>query len=117
MVYYSDGEKLKIGFVFNKKERKELTVKNLLDYFEKSVDYLSKIENIEYLINEGDLPANFNLRIYVYDPYDDDAVMVLKSIIMFLQIKQVFFIIENILSCLKIFQKYQMKVTFIRQKM
>ncbi|RRD38265.1 hypothetical protein EII29_10565 [Leptotrichia sp. OH3620_COT-345] len=110
MVYYSDGEKLKIGFVFNKKERKELTVKNLLDY-------LSKIENIEYLINEGDLPANFNLRIYVYDPYDDDAVMVLKSIIMFLQIKQVFFIIENILSCLKIFQKYQMKVTFIRQKM
>ncbi|MDO5089226.1 MAG: hypothetical protein Q4D53_05515, partial [Leptotrichiaceae bacterium] len=79
MVYYTEGENLEIGFVFNEKERKELALKDLLDYFEKSADYLNEIKNFEYPISKEELPLNFNLRIYVYDPYDDDTIMVFKA--------------------------------------
>ena len=84
MVYYLDDdfEELEIGFIYNEKEKKELTVDEfikIMNNFSKNID---KIRPANLTTSERlNAPKYYNYRLYIYDPDEefDDIYMFLKA--------------------------------------
>ena len=75
------SDSLEIGLIYNKKERKTLTYKEILNYMVQFDEDVSKLDIIKNLSDrEYDFsPKLYNYRMYIYFPEVDDIFMVMKN--------------------------------------
>lgn len=75
------SDSLEIGLIYNKKERKNLTYKEILNYIVQFDEDVSKLDIIKNLSDrEYDFsPKLYNYRMYIYFPEVDDIFMVMKN--------------------------------------
>ena len=75
------SDSLEIGLIYNKKERKILTYKEILNYMAQFDEDVSKLDIIKKLSDrEYDFsPKLYNYRMYIYFPEVDDIFMVMKN--------------------------------------
>lgn len=84
MVYYLDNdfEELEIGLLYNKKEKKELTVDEFIKISNNFFKELNKIRPVNLTNSERvDAPKYYNYRLYIYNPdeKEGDIYMFLKA--------------------------------------